>query len=462
MALSTQEEDDVRVIIEAYKNGKTIEGLPLLPNLQGGEFIELMKGGISYRANTAMLAASTPDANGVYPDVPLNRVTIKRTVGQLSTQVVTDDNVGLVNKLKELIFPCTINRSSIIVSRLNGNDMTKTIDGLPAVLTDWTMPVMVLFGGFWMKYEYNASTNTKVFKYSPYKVRGYRYVRRRFLSAFGGTVVNDGGTNYLTSISDAWTTQNLSIVNYHAYAKNLGSNFRAEALQDAEIYRDMMYLIDGTYNSQSIYAGITNVSSSNWSTFSQAAAGGQSTYGQFHKTGVTLDIIGHKGEKDVLVAGFPGGDITVKPNKYLWRENMLSGPYFIRNTGYLKKDRIWYRVNDLANIDFDVTANYNAICEDVAGTDEGYITETFEGTMIPTMLGGSSTTGLCDRYSRPADQPAANIYIPASVGYATFGSSAGRSCLASNAVVSVAYATGGSALASDDPTDQTPDGEIAV
>lgn len=437
-----------------------ISEMQLVTTLTGEECIEIVQNGVSKRCTLEQIAAAQPDSNGVYPDVPLNRVTLKRFSGQTSPTPVITDNLGMIDAIAATAYPVLIDRNSNIVAYLNGNNVAKTADGLTATLDDWTLQAMLRCGGFYRKYEYNASTNEKIFKFSTKKVRGYKYVRRRFLNLFGGTVETQDSKPMLLSNANKWTKQSYSLTQYHQYAKNLGDNFREIATQDREVYRMYFWLLEKTFNSQSVYVGISNISWDWWGKFTQAANGGQSSYAQFHKTGETMNISGHKGEKSITVSNSDAVQVTVKPYKWLWRENMLSGPYWIWETGYLKKDSTWYRCKDLSKIAFTVTADYEAICEDAAS--EGYILEDYADTLIPQLLGGSTTTGHCDYFWRVASPGAGTVYIPAGVGSADSGSRLGVSCLHSGYVASTSRAPFGGALASDDPTDTIPDGSVVA
>ena len=149
--------------------------------------------------------------DGLYPDVPINRVTIKRYSGQLSPLYVYEDNTSLMAKILALCKPVLLNRDSLVDTYLSGSNCLKSADGYPANLTAWDKPAMTQIGGFWQKYEYNASTNEKITKISPYKVKGYKYIRRRYVGMFNGnTVTNtaDGSSKtFLCSNYDVYTTQ---------------------------------------------------------------------------------------------------------------------------------------------------------------------------------------------------------------------------------------------------------------
>jgi hypothetical protein len=191
MALTTQEEAQVRLLLAAMDGSKTIGDLDMAdPDTFYNAKIEVVQGGVSKQASIEMIAVAAPVA-GVYPDVPINRVTIKRFSGQLSPLYVYEDNTSLMNKILALCKPVLINRNSLVDTYLSGSNCLKSADGYPANLKAWDKPAMTLIGGFWMKYEYDASTNTKYFKFSPYKVKGYKYVRRRYVGMFNGNTVTN-------------------------------------------------------------------------------------------------------------------------------------------------------------------------------------------------------------------------------------------------------------------------------
>ena len=228
-----------------------ISEMPLVASLTGEESIEIVQNGVSKRCTLEQIAAAQPDSNGVYPDVPLNRVTLKRFSGQTSPTPVITDNLGMIDAIAATAYPVLIDRNSNIVAYLNVKDVRKTADGLPATLDDWTVQAMLRCGGFYKKYEYNASTNEKIFKFSTKKVRGYKYVRRRFINLFGGIVETHDSKQMLLSNAGKWTTQSYNLTQYHQFAKNLGSNFREIATQDREVYRMYFWLLEKTFHSQS-------------------------------------------------------------------------------------------------------------------------------------------------------------------------------------------------------------------
>lgn len=438
-----------------------ISDLPKIGKITGTEVLYLVKDGVSYQATLDDIRSGEPDAKGLYPDVPINYVEIVRFSGQESTTVVTNGNTSLIDKIWSGVFPCTINRSGIITQMLNGDDTTKTVDGLPANLTDWAQPCMVRYGGYWTRYYYDASTNTKHFRFSPYKVKGYKYVRRRFLSMFSGSIETQEGKAMLTSNAGAWTTQSVALSTYHADAKNMGDIFRARAVQDRKVYRDMFWLKELTFNSQSVQEGINGVNSTWWQKFSQAENGGQSSYGQFHKTGITAQVKGHKGEVSITVNNGES-DVTVKAQKWGWIEGWLSGPYWLWESGALKKADKWYVAKDINTFtSFDPTSDqYQLLCD--AATTSGYILEDFEDTIIPSSIGGTDHTGHADYYWRNEDAAGRYVYILAGSGSARNGSDLGVSVLGSDIVLANASPRYGSALASDDPSDTIPDGTVAA
>ncbi len=428
--------------------------------LIGTETLLVAQNGALHTCTVDDLRAAQPDARGVYPDVPLNRVTIKRFVAQESTTVVLDDSLAMADKIFSQFFPCMIDRNSKIVAVLNGQDVTRTADGLPAVLDDWTMPCMVRMGGIYKRYEYDASRNLKIEKLSIYPVKGYRYVRRFFFPMFAGSVETQDSKQVLTSNSNKWATQNLNIQQFHTYAKNLGDNFRAIAIQDFNFYRWMFYLKKQSYNSQKFY-GITGFDWNKWYATGNEASG-KTSCAQPYINGATTSILGEEGQLDEQTFTYKDGTTkTFRPYKFLWAEGFLAGPYWIRCTGAVKKAHKWYVAKDINTCTtFDpADDNHEYLCD--ACQDEGWIKETFEDTMFVTQVGGSDSKCLCDYYYRNKDD-VNTTFIPVVVGSADGGFDVGVSALSSVVGVSHSDSTNGSALASDDPTDTTPDGTLIV
>jgi hypothetical protein len=469
MALTTQEEAQVRLLLAAMDGSKSIGDMEMAdPDTFYDAKIEVIQNGVSKQASIEMIAQAAP-VDGLYPDVPINRVTIKRFSGQLSPLYVYEDNTSLMAKILALCKPVLLNRYSLVDTYLSGSNCLKSADGYPANLTNWDKPSMTQIGGFWKKYEYNASTNEKITKISPYKVKGYKYVRRRFIGMFNGnTVTNtaDGSSKtFLCSNYDVYTTQSISLVSAHTYAKNLGTHFRAMADQDLDVYALLFSLFKGTVHTQGIYGGITNVNSTNWAAYDKSLDGGASSYGQFHKNGATIGLTSHEGEVSLSVTDFPNGAITVKPNRFLWRENGLAGPYYLFTSGRLIIDNVVWQVNDLANIAFTKTEDFAQLCSlaGIAPSVNGWqrILETYQDTLMPSAIGGSDTTGMCDQWNGLAAPTVGVVYVPARLGSALYGAHAGLRCLVSNIGPSTAHAVYGVSLASDDPTDTIADGTIA-
>ena len=78
----------------------------------------------------------------------------------------------------------------------------------------------------------------------------------------------------------------------------------------------------------------------------------------------------------------------------------------------------------------------------------------FEDTNLPIAVEGSSSKGYCDNFWNDTQS---DRRIPVSLGGAYGGTARGLSCLYSNDAPSHSDPHSGAALASDDPTDSTPD-----
>ena len=122
-------------------------------------------------------------------------------------------------------------------------------------------------------------------------------------------------------------------------------------------------------------------------------------------------------------------------------------------------------MNDLADIAFTKTDDYVQLCSlaEIAPSADGWqrILETHQDTLMPSAIGGSDTTGMCDQWYGLAAPAVGGVYVPSRLGNAALGAIAGLRFLRSLYGPSTADATFGVSLASDDPTDTIADGEIA-
>ena len=175
----------------------------------------------------------------IYKDTGAHSVQNKRYHSQLSPLFVKADNLDVINELQETCRPCIIGRDARVISYLNKDYVTQLLRGGASDLTQWDKPVVLQFGGFYSGYKHNLTTNEKIKNISLVPIKGYTYHKRRFRGLYDGTVVTNSadGTSksFLTSNAGVYSTHNVSIQNFHAYAKNLGPSFRAMSWQDHEI-----------------------------------------------------------------------------------------------------------------------------------------------------------------------------------------------------------------------------------
>ena len=79
---------------------------PKVSLLEGTETFLVAQNGSIKQCSIADIAAAAPNSAGVYPDVPMNRITIKRFSAQASGTVVATDNLEMMNRIFSLFFPC--------------------------------------------------------------------------------------------------------------------------------------------------------------------------------------------------------------------------------------------------------------------------------------------------------------------------------------------------------------------
>lgn len=464
--LNDNELTDVRQLLAAWRAGETVSDMELVDRIYGNESFEIVQGGKSKRATLEQVLSAQAYPDGTYPDVSLNRATIKKYASQESPLVTIDDNLAVRDRIFEKCYPCILNQQAEVIAKLNGSNQQLTADGGDTTIyRNYLTPWMVHVGGIFFKYEYNAALNTKSYKLSHLPVKGYTYIGSRFLSMFPGSIKSIEGTTVLSSVPGAWSTQSVNTQTFQTYAKNLGSNYRVMADQDQELYMYLYWLMEGTVNSQALYPGITSAPSA-WNTISRSSEyddygdAGQSTYGQPHKNGETLSIIGHKGEKTIAWSG-----INVKTNKWLWRENELAGPYYKFRSGRLFVDGEIWDCKSLDDIvftkDLDKLKLVGALLKP-ASNGWNQIAEFVEHTNVISGIGGSASTYMCDQAYLLAPPAAGVVYVPARLGYAIFGSYCGLGLLYAGYGLGDASARCGVSLAASDPADTRTDGDIII
>lgn len=451
MALSADEENKVREIIEAFTNGKRLSDLP---NVSGNNpfnlLCEVLEDGESKKAALATMLPYMEEQcmYGIERDKTVSSRLVTR-IGNTALH----KSLPVHNRMRG----CLLDDDGNVVEYLNPRNWTGHVrDGSRG-------QVMVEFGDFYCRFE--TSANIERVKFSLFPLPGYRYVPLMYVSAYEATVQRS--TNKLSSVVNTtadyrgganqadWDTLSKTVLgrpatqisrtNFRTYARNrkAGSTKWNCMTYDVQKMLYWLFVVEyATLNSQEAFNtqltaegyrqgglgdGVTTLDSGKWNTFNG--------YYPFIPCGYTDELGNGTGEKEyTMPTEYDASSKKVKVCRYRGIENPF-GHIWQWNDG------INVRINPGSNGLSEVfvcsdpskfnDSNYNGYSH--VGNEaraEGYVKEIIfgeSGEIIPALVGGGSTTYFCDYHY---------TNIPASValrgvlygGSADNGANAGLAC----------------------------------
>lgn len=314
MALSTDEENKVREIIEAFTNGKRLSDLPDVSGNNPFKLLcEVLEDGESKKA---ALAAMLPymEENcmyGIEYDVTVSSPDVTR-IGNMSLH----KSLPVHNRMKG----CLLDDNGNVVEYLNPSDWTgQTRDGSRG-------QVMVELPMYYRKFE--TEGNKRRVKFSEYPLPGYHQVKKKYVSAYEASVqrsttklcsvVNDGADYRGGGNQSDWDNTYRSVLgrpatsisrtNFRAYARKRKLSTKEWNCMTYDIQKDIYWLFAveyATLNSQKAYNaakdsngyaqgglgdGVTTLDSGKWNTFNG--------YYPFIPCGYTDELGNRTGEKN--------------------------------------------------------------------------------------------------------------------------------------------------------------------
>ncbi|MGV8094521.1 MAG: hypothetical protein AB2L24_21920 [Mangrovibacterium sp.] len=227
---------------------------------------------------------------------------------------------------------------------------------------------------------------------------------------YRGNVQNLGGVNKLLSVSGVTPTVSTSLINFNTYAKNTIATGQVVPYYLYEILYWLAVMDTGRFNMQAFYTGITNAGTS---------------YANAANTGLLDTLQTPSGQ---ITHEYTPGSFTY-PFRWrfieqffgqIWQE--LSGIYVRWEPGW-EKQKVY--VADHYSV-INTNSNYSQyrLVGEVPKTTDNFVLEFIPGTILCEVLGGSSTSGKCDRfYMSTASTAFTNIAIVG--GSSSNGSNAG-------------------------------------
>lgn len=421
MALSADEENKVREIIEAFTNGKRLSDLPdVSGNNPFSLLCEVLEDGESKKATLAAILPNMEEncMYGIEYDITVSSPDVTR-IGNMSLH----KSLPIQNRMKG----CLLDDNGNVVEYLNPSNWTgQTRDGSRG-------QVMVELPMYYRKFETDG--NKRRVKLSEYPLPGYHQVKRKYVSAYEATVqrsttklcsvVNNsadyrGGNNnadwdatYRTLLGRPATQ--ISRTNFRNYARKRNTSTKEWNCMTYDVQKDLFWLFAveyATLNSQKAYNaakdsngyaqgglgdGVTTLDWSKWSNFN-------GNY-PFVPCGYTDELGNGTGEKEyTMPTEYDASSKKVKVCRYRGIENPFG--HIWQWTDGINIQIQSAAVGGLSKV-FVTDApekfndsNYTGYSHvgNEASTEAHVKTVIFGngGEIIPDVVGGGSTTFFCD------------------------------------------------------------------
>jgi len=399
---------------------------------------------------TDMTAANADQWYGVEWDTAVSS-SVCTKIGNTSLQTL----LPIQSQMRSAV----VNDAGVVVYYLHPTDSTKKADGTTAVLDGTDGQVMVMYPAHYRKFEQDGTKRRVMI--SVYPLPGYELVKAKGVGKYHGY---KDGSNVLSSESGRIPTTSATRANFRTYAAARGTNWHQMSYdQVLDLY--VLYLIEyADFNIQSkIGAGATNAQSDDWSAYNaynpvvatgtanslgnrsgtvaftvtdwykgvttSAAANKCIATGRFAtwdaayvgktiKNLVTLNtaVITGKDSNDQIAIDadiFPSAgqgfviltsELVSAAAAYRGIENFYGHIWtFIDglNANFVDAaNRLVYKCSNPTNFADNTTINYSLIGNIVNAS--GYITNLIAGTIIPEVVGGSSSTYMADYTYIPA------------------------------------------------------------
>lgn len=470
MALSTDEENKVREIIEAFTNGKRLSDLPDVSGDNPFKLLcEVLEDGESKKA---ALAAMLPymEENcmyGIEYDVTVSSPDVTR-IGNMSLH----KSLPVHNRMKG----CLLDDNGNVVEYLNPSDWTgQTRDGSRG-------QVMVELPMYYRKFE--TEGNKRRVKFSEYPLPGYHQVKKKYVSAYEASVqrsttklcsvVNDGADYRGGGNQSDWDNTYRSVLgrpatsisrtNFRAYARKRKPSTKEWNCMTYDIQKDIYWLFAveyATLNSQKAFNaqktsegyaqgglgnGVTTWDWTSWSNFNGNHP--------FVPCGHTDTLGNGTGEKDYVLTKADDTTVTFKVPRYRGIENPFGHIWQwtdginvqIQSEAGGGLSKVY--VTDAPEYFNDSNYNNMSHVGNEART-EAYVKSVIfgeGGEIIPDVVGGGSTTYFCDYHYTNIPSSGEVLRGVLFGGSAAYGARAGLACAYSYVAPSNANAVFGSRL----------------
>lgn len=351
---------------------------------------------------------------------------------------------------------CVVKDDGTVNYYLDANDSTLKADGTAADLTGADGQVMVEIPEHWRKVT-KTDGGVVTALISAYWQQGWKHVPTYYVGAYQATVDTTLSTkNKLCSVANttnafrggsnnsAWDgtyrdqrgtpRTGLTMANYRTYARNRGSKAWNFLLYDLYIDIYWLYVIEyANTNSQANFdssltsegyhqgglgAGASTLDSTKWNNFNSR--------NPFLQCGITNSLGNNSGEVSYTMPDEydTGVTVTIKVCSYRGIENVFGQVYHWLEGVKINDDKT-YRCSNAD--DFSSAASQgNYYLEGNKVAADGYVKQMFigkDGSIMPTAVGGGTTTYYADYHYRANAGPASwyGVAVGGSANYGAYG-----------------------------------------
>jgi len=333
--------------------------------------------------------------------IPLNEwYGIQFRPGQTATQVTRiagNDSLLVIKPIHQQIRHAVVNDDRTVNYWLDRYQLSKKADGSASNLTGADGQVMGLIPEHYRRIWLEASMEN--WAVSRFALPGFTKVPARWVATFPATLAT-GDT--LESVTGKYAQTSKTPMQFLQYARNRSADWYNMTYQAwFDLY--VLYLIElADFNVQSALSdGLTNANSTDWNNYNG--------YNPLYENGSDADEIVLNGEIQLTIANFVGGTGELNTQVAVYRQfrlltgifEWLSGINIHNSTA--NGSRV-FLCDDPDSLAYD-TETGHLLAGNIVESD-GYIKEMLTGSLLPKVVGGSSSTYYSDyHYSYFDDNP---------------------------------------------------------
>lgn len=374
---------------------------PQASNINDDDLFALQREGENYNVDGAQIKSKSADYWYGF----------RMTIGQSGTSVTAIGRSDLIDSqpVSQAIYPAMIAEDKTEVYKLNPNDLTKKLNGLPSDLSGADGDAQSVIPDYWIKIDVDGATVD--IKFSPIEQAGWTKIPKHAKGIYKADEDASGKLRSRSGVTPL-TNKTRDYFRQRAAAKGAGWCIEPYFIREADIYLAFSELLN--INSQeAIGDGATNADSTDWDNYNSrypvwtTDGGAASSYG----AGTVTYTPGDPNSADVrigvinlIVSDFVNGtsDLNTEMAVLWWMRDVfghiLEWVDGINIHNSTEAGSVAYICRDPSKFADDTDVDYEVYAQ-LAEAD-GYISEFIPGTILPAQGGvsGASSEHVGDRF----------------------------------------------------------------